>query len=50
LQGLIFLSGGLEYHDTTVRASSNNEGKISFRVSMAICENAAPDIAKKKPA
>ena len=48
---MIFLSAGLKYHDTTVRNSNSNEGAISFTESPdAICENAAPDMAKKKPA
>ncbi len=48
---MIFLSTGLKYHDTTVRISNNNEGNISFTGSPdAICENTAPDMAKKKPA
>jgi hypothetical protein len=48
---MIFLSAGLKYHDTTVRIRSNNEGNISFMGSPdAICENTAPDMAKKKPA
>ena len=48
---MIFLSAGLKYHDTTIRISNNNEGAISFMESPdAIRENAAPDMAKKKPA
>ena len=48
---MIFLSAGLKYHDTTVRISKTNEGNTSFMESPdAIRENAAPDIAKKKPA
>lgn len=48
---MIFLSAGLTYHDTTVRISSNNAGDIAFTESPdAICENTAPDMAKKKPA
>ena len=48
---MIFLSAGLKYHDTTVRISKENEGNISFTESPnAICENTAPDMAKKKPA
>ena len=40
---MIFLSEGLKYQDTTVRSSNNKEGNISFMLSDAICENAAPD-------
>jgi hypothetical protein len=48
---MIFLSAGLKYHDTTVRIRSSNGGNISFMASPdAICENIAPDMAKKKPA
>ena len=48
---MIFLSAGLKYHDTTVRIKRNKEGNISFtELPDAICENAAPDMAKKKPA
>ncbi len=48
---MIFLSAGLKYHDTTVRISNINEGATSFMESPdAICENTAPDMAKKKPA
>ncbi len=47
---MIFLSAGLKYQDTTVRISNNNDGNISFTEPDAICENAAPDMAKKKPA
>jgi hypothetical protein len=48
---MIFLSGGLKDHDTTVRISNNNEGNIPLMESPhAICENIAPDMAKKKPA
>ena len=48
---MIFLSAGLKYHDTTVRIRSNNGGNISFtELPDAICENTAPDMAKKKPA
>jgi len=47
----IFLSAGLKYDETTVRTSNNNEETNSFVGSpTAICENAAPDMAKKKPA
>jgi hypothetical protein len=46
---MIFISAGLKYHDTTIRIRDTNEGNISFMESPdAICENAAPDIAKKK--
>jgi hypothetical protein len=48
---MIFLSKGLKYHDTTVRISSSNEGNISVTASLvAMCENIAPDMIKKKPA
>ncbi len=48
---MIFLSAGLKYHDTTIRIRDTNEGAISFMQSPdAIRENAAPDMAKKKPA
>jgi hypothetical protein len=41
----------MKYHDTIVRIRSNNEGNISFTESPdTICEIAAPDMAKKKPA
>ncbi len=46
----IFLSAGLKYQATTVRINNNNDGHISFTESDAICENAAPGMAKKKPA
>jgi hypothetical protein len=48
---MTFLLSGLKYHDTTVRIKSSNGGNISFReLPETICEIAAPDIAKKKPA
>ncbi|MEJ7737209.1 MAG: hypothetical protein WKF97_07270 [Chitinophagaceae bacterium] len=48
---MIFLSAGLKYHDTTVRISNNKGVNISFtELPKAICENTAPDMAKKKPA
>ena len=48
---MIFLPAGLKYQDTTVRISNNNGGNISFtELTEAICENTAPDMAKKKPA
>jgi hypothetical protein len=48
---MIFLSAGLKYQDTTVRISNSKEGVISFMESPdPICENTAPDMAKKKPA
>ncbi len=47
---MIFLSAGLKYHDATIRIRSSNEGNILFMVPDAICENTAPDMAKKKPA
>lgn len=48
---MIFLSAGLKYHDTTVMISNTSEGTISFMESPdAICENTAPDMAKKEPA
>ncbi len=47
---MIFLSAGLKYHDTTVRIRSSSGGAISFtKLPDAICENTAPDMAKKKP-
>jgi hypothetical protein len=48
---MIFLSAGLKYQDTTVRIRSSNGGAISLKeLPDAICENTAPDMAKKKPA
>jgi hypothetical protein len=47
---MIFLSAGLKYHDTRVSMRRSNEGNISFTVPDAICENAAPVMAKKNPA
>jgi hypothetical protein len=48
---MIFLFEGPKYYDATVRIRSSNEGNISFMESpVTICENAAPDMAKKKPA
>jgi hypothetical protein len=48
---MIFLSAGLKYHDTTIRIRDTNEGAILFMEwPDAIRENAAPGIAKKKPA
>ncbi len=48
---MIFLSAGLKYQDSTTMIRSTNEGNISFKeLPDAICENIAPDIAKKKPA
>jgi hypothetical protein len=48
---MIFLSSGLKYHDITVRIRSNNAGTFAVMESPdAICENTAPDMAKKKPA
>ena len=48
---MIFLSAGLKYHDITVRIKSKNAGTFSVMESPdAICENTAPDMAKKKPA
>ncbi len=47
---MIFLPAGLKYHDATVRIKSNKGGNISFiELPDAICENTAPDMAKKKP-
>lgn len=45
-----FLSAGRKYQDIIVSASNKRQGKISFVVPDRICENAAPDMAKKKPA
>jgi hypothetical protein len=48
---MIFLSAGLKYHDTTIRIRRNPAGNIAVTASPdAICENTAPDMAKKKPA
>jgi hypothetical protein len=47
---MIFLSAGLKYHDTAMRINNTDEEAISFMESPdAICENSAPDMAKKKP-
>jgi hypothetical protein len=45
------LLSGLKYHDNIVRTRSRIGGNISPIPSRTIiCEIAAPDIAKKKPA
>jgi hypothetical protein len=46
-----FLSAGRKYHDIMVRAKSNSGGKtLPMEWPVAICEMAAPDMQKKKPA
>lgn len=47
---MIFLSAGRKNHETMVKINNNNEGNISFVEPDEICENIAPDMAKKKPA
>ena len=48
---MIFLSAGRKYQDITVSIRSSNGGNISLtELPVAICENIAPDMAKKKPA
>ena len=48
---MILLSSGLKYHDATIRISNDIAGNIAYMESPdAIRENAAPDMAKKKPA